>query len=190
MCFSHWCVYVLLCNVMGYVQYCCNVIVVGMVWLVMFCLLSLWLSSHLWHSCWVQDKFTYISCITFLRWPNLNLKISSCSWYSACVNLQGNRSNLSTTSNMHTTGKKRWQKKKKRKKHHTFHSLLRWSCFYVCFAPDLEAESEPWRAACAWPAASSAVRCLLVVSWSFLVAWKEDGTLHLHHIQTKCIILS
>lgn len=26
--------------------------------------------------------------ITFLRWPSLNLKISSCSWYSACDNLQ------------------------------------------------------------------------------------------------------
>lgn len=26
--------------------------------------------------------------ITFFRWPNLSLKISSCSWYSACDNLQ------------------------------------------------------------------------------------------------------
>lgn len=26
--------------------------------------------------------------ITFLRWPSLNLKISSCSWYSACDSLQ------------------------------------------------------------------------------------------------------
>lgn len=38
------------------------------------------------------------STITFLRWPSLNLKISSCSWYSACDNLRGHRNHLSTTS--------------------------------------------------------------------------------------------
>lgn len=29
--------------------------------------------------------------ITFLRWPSLSLKISSCSWYSACDNLRDTR---------------------------------------------------------------------------------------------------
>lgn len=34
---------------------------------------------------------------TFLRYPNLSLKISSCSWYSACDNLLENRTNFSVT---------------------------------------------------------------------------------------------
>lgn len=34
------------------------------------------------------SETSLMTTITFLRWPSLNLKISSCSWYSACDNLQ------------------------------------------------------------------------------------------------------
>lgn len=41
----------------------------------------------------LQTHFLII--LTFLRWPNLSLKISSCSWYSANVNLENNDRNFS-----------------------------------------------------------------------------------------------
>ena len=36
----------------------------------------------------------FLITLTFLRWPNLSLKISSCSWYSANVNLENNDKNF------------------------------------------------------------------------------------------------
>lgn len=42
------------------------------------------------HSLIFASWFRPRSC-TFLRWPSLSLKISSCSWYSACDNLQKHR---------------------------------------------------------------------------------------------------
>lgn len=46
-----------------------------------------WKSSQMKRVTWGSEA-SLMRTITFLRWPSLNLKISSCSWYSACDNLQ------------------------------------------------------------------------------------------------------
>lgn len=43
-------------------------------------------------------KLNQTFIFTFLRWPSLSLKISSCSWYSACDNLQRHKTDISATS--------------------------------------------------------------------------------------------
>lgn len=95
-----------------------------------------------------------------------------CLWQSATRN----RSNFSRVETVHLKGNS------VRKSHlHTLHSLLRLSCFCVCFAPGLEAESGPWTAACVWPGASSVFQCPLAGNWSFLVVWKQKQRMHVIH---------
>lgn len=110
--------------------------------------------------------------VTFLRWPSLSLKISSCSWYSACDNLSRQHDKPQRDLGVKTVDLGEETNEERRL---TLHFLFRWSCFCVCFAPGSAAESEPWRAACAWPAASSAFRCPLAGNWSFLVAWRQTA---------------
>lgn len=98
-------------------------------------------TPHMWTP--KARRTQHMWCTTFLRWPSLNLKISSCSWYSACDNLWEHEANLVSETARNLKERYAREKQLNKRKHHTLHFLFHWFCFCACFAPDLAVESGP-----------------------------------------------